>query len=100
MWNGQDAARVSAHGAEVNGIEKMAEKIVSRGVLLDIARFKGLEALVPGYPVTGLLVGEIFDLEKIAEDCAADKVYEVMFVAPPLPITGAVGSPINPQAIK
>jgi Putative cyclase len=52
MWNGQDAARVSARGAEVNGIEKMAEKIVSRGVLLDIARFKGLEALVPGYPVT------------------------------------------------
>jgi hypothetical protein len=43
MWNGQDAARVSARGAEVNGIEKMAEKIVSRGVLLDIARFKGLE---------------------------------------------------------
>jgi hypothetical protein len=43
---------VSARGAEVNGIEKMAEKIVSRGVLLDIARFKGLEALVLGYPVT------------------------------------------------
>jgi hypothetical protein len=56
--------------------------------------------MVPGYPVTGLLVREIFDLEKIAEDCAADKVYEFMFVAPPLPITGAVGSPINPQAIK
>jgi len=46
-------------------------------------------------PNIGLLVGEIFDLEKIAEDCAADKVYEFMFVAPPLPITGAVGSPIN-----
>jgi hypothetical protein len=41
--------------------------------------------------------GEIFDLEKIAEDCAADKVYEFMFVAPPLPITGAVGSPIKPS---
>jgi len=52
MWNGQDAARVSARGAEVNGIEKMSEKIVSRGVLLDIARFKGIEALVSGYPVT------------------------------------------------
>jgi hypothetical protein len=25
---------------------------------------------------------------------------EFFFVAPPLPITGAVGSPINPQAIK
>ena len=49
---------------------------------------------------TGVLVGEIFDLEGLAADCAADGVYEFFFVAPPLPITGAVGSPINPQAIK
>jgi kynurenine formamidase len=48
----------------------------------------------------GMLVGEIFTLEALAEDCAADGVYEFLFVAPPLPITGAVGSPINPQAIK
>jgi kynurenine formamidase len=48
----------------------------------------------------GMLVGEIFDLEELAADCAADGVYEFMFVAPPLPVTGAVGSPINPQAIK
>ncbi len=48
----------------------------------------------------GMLVGEIFDLEGLAADCAADGVYEFLFVAPPLPVTGAVGSPINPQAIK
>jgi len=48
----------------------------------------------------GMLVGEIFDLEELADDCAKDGVYEFMFVAPPLPITGAVGSPVNPQAIK
>jgi kynurenine formamidase len=48
----------------------------------------------------GMLVGEIFDLEELAADCAGDGVYEFMFVAPPLPVTGAVGSPINPQAIK
>ena len=29
-----------------------------------------------------------------------DQRYEFMFVAPALPITGAVGSPINPLAIK
>jgi kynurenine formamidase len=51
-------------------------------------------------PFMGLLVGEIFDLEALADDCAADSVYEFLFVAPPLPITGAVGSPINPLAIK
>ncbi|HXQ24436.1 MAG TPA: cyclase family protein, partial [Candidatus Acidoferrales bacterium] len=48
----------------------------------------------------GMLVGEIFNLEELAADCAADGIYEFLFVAPPLPITGAVGSPINPQAIK
>ena len=31
---------------------------------------------------------------------AADNVYEFMFVAPAIPITGAVGSPTNPLAIK
>jgi hypothetical protein len=48
----------------------------------------------------GLLVGEIFDLEPLAEDCAADRRYEFLFTAPPLPITGGVGSPVNPLAIK
>lgn len=48
----------------------------------------------------GMLVGEIFDLEALAADCADDGVYEFMFVGPPLPFTGAVGSPLNPLAIK
>jgi len=48
----------------------------------------------------GMLVGEIFDLEELAADCAEDGIYEFLFVAPPLPISGAVGSPVNPQAIK
>ena len=48
----------------------------------------------------GLLIGEIFDLEALAEDCSKDGIYEFLFTAPPLPITGAVGSPINPLAVK
>ena len=48
----------------------------------------------------GLLIGEIFDLEQLAEDCATDGRYEFFFSAPPLPITGAVGSPVNPIALK
>jgi kynurenine formamidase len=48
----------------------------------------------------GLLVGEIWQLDDLAADCAADGVYEFMFVGPPLVIPGAVGSPLNPQAIK
>lgn len=48
----------------------------------------------------GLLVGEIFDLEALADDCAADGRYEFLVSAAPLPITGGVGSPVNPVAIK
>src|SRR5258708_3042499 len=51
-------------------------------------------------PMMGMTMGEIFYVKELAEDCAADKVYEFLFVAPPIPITGAVGSPTNPLAIK
>ena len=51
-------------------------------------------------PNIGLSVGEIFYLEKLAEDCADDSRYEFFFAAPPLPITGASGSAVNPIAIK
>jgi kynurenine formamidase len=51
-------------------------------------------------PNIGLTIGEIFFLDELAQDCARDGVYEFLFVAPPLPITGAVGSPINPLAVK
>ena len=48
----------------------------------------------------GMSLGEILDLEELAADCAADGVWEFFFCAPPLKVTGAVGSPINPLAIK
>jgi len=51
-------------------------------------------------PMMGMTMGEIFYVRELAEDCAADKVYEFLFVAPAIPITGAVGSPTNPLAIK
>jgi kynurenine formamidase len=177
-----------------NGIEKFANKMVGRGVLLDVARHKGVDCLDDGYPITvadldgtahaqgvevrradfvivrtgqmedrlrkgewggyaggpapglafetldwihgrqiagicsdtwgievrpndtepdvfqpwhwvtipaiGIVHGEIFYLEELAADCAADRVYEFFFCAPPLVITRGTGSPINPQAIK
>lgn len=193
MWNGYDATLVDSTGAKKNGIEKTKDRMVGRGVLLDIARFKGGASLAPGYgissqdlddcaaaqgvevrrgdfvivrtghmeycfdqgswgsyaggdapglrfetcewlhkkeiaaicldtwgcevrpnesqeigqpwhwvviPMIGITMGEIFNLRELANDCAEDKVYEFFFCAPPLPITGAVGSPINPIAIK
>ena len=47
----------------------------------------------------GMTVGEIFDLEALATMCEEEGRYEFFFSAPPLPITGAVGSPVNPLAI-
>jgi hypothetical protein len=48
----------------------------------------------------GMPLGETFNLEALAADCAADGVYECFLVAPALNITGAVGSPVNPLAMK
>ena len=49
---------------------------------------------------TGVLFGEIFHMDALADACAEDHHYSFLFTAPPLPITGAVGSPINPLAIR
>lgn len=48
----------------------------------------------------GLTLGEMFDLDALADDCAADGVWEFFFTAPPLRITAGIGSPLNPLAIK
>lgn len=193
MYNGFDATLVDSTGAKKNGIEHTRNKMVGRGVLLDVARFKGLDALPDGFAITnadldataaaqgveirkgdfvivrtgqqeacikagdwgtyaggdapglafetaywihkhdlaaictdtwgcevrpnetteanqpwhwvvipkiGITMGEIFFVKELAEDCAADKVYEFFFCAPPMHIPGGCGSPINPQAIK
>jgi len=193
MWNGYDCRTVTSMGAQKCGIEQTREKMVGRGVLLDIPKMLGMEHLPDGFavtnehldkaekhfhvtvgrgdyllvrtgqieakmaaenwdgysggdapglafetldwlhkkqvaaivtdtwgvevrpnqtseanqpwhwiaiPIMGLTVGEIFYLAELSRDCAEDKRYEFMFVAPALPITGAVGSPANPLAIK
>ncbi|MDI6105814.1 cyclase family protein [Actinoplanes sp. NEAU-A12] len=51
-------------------------------------------------PHIGLFLGEMWDLDALAADCAADGVHEFWLTAAPLPITGAVGSPVNPIAVK
>ncbi len=51
MWNGYDARLVDSNGAQKNGIEKVKDKMVGRGVLLDVARFKGVDSLEDGYGI-------------------------------------------------
>jgi len=192
MYNGFPSSDVGPHGAVHCSIDKMAKGIVGRGVLLDIARLKGVDWLQAGEVITpddldaaaaaqqlevrsgdivyfrtgwrskfktegdaaafmagepglglacaewlhdhdvaviasdnwaievlpgenpselldvhmvlirdmGMTLGEILDLDELAEDCAADGVYEFFTAAPPIKFTNAVGSPINPLAIK
>jgi kynurenine formamidase len=192
LYNGHAVSTLTPAGAARNGIDKMAAGIVSRGVLLDVARTLGVDPLpsgraigpddleaaeraqgarvesgdvllvrtghirtftvdrdrhaymkqMPGlglscvewlharevaavasdtsmvevwppedmavlFPVhslcirdMGLTLGEMFDLEALAADCVADGAWTFLFTAPPLPVTGGVGSPINPLAVK
>ncbi len=48
----------------------------------------------------GLFQGQNFDLEDLAADCAGDGRYSFLLEASPIPFTGAVGSPVNPVAIR
>jgi kynurenine formamidase len=48
----------------------------------------------------GMWLGEVFDFEALAEDCAADGVWESFFSAPVLRIPMAVGSPTSPTVVK
>ena len=48
----------------------------------------------------GLTQGQNFDLEALADHCAADGVYEMLLVANPEPVTGGTGAPVHPVAIK
>jgi kynurenine formamidase len=48
----------------------------------------------------GMALGELWDMEALSQDCAADGVYEFMLVSAPLNVPGAVGSPANAYAIK
>ena len=52
MWNGYDARLVDADGAGVCGIEKVRDKVVGRGVLLDVARYLGVACIEDGMAIT------------------------------------------------
>ena len=51
-------------------------------------------------PLLGLALGELWWLDGLAADCAADDIYECMLVGVPLNIPGGVGSPANAIALK
>jgi len=52
MWNGYNANRVTSKGLEKGGIHNMKKKMVGRGVLLDIARYKGIDPLPDSFGIS------------------------------------------------
>jgi kynurenine formamidase len=91
--------------------ERTAEWLWNRHVAAVAADSPAVEAVpfetkVDGFlhyrviPLLGLALGEMFQLDALAESCAADGVYEGFFCAAPLNKTGGSGSPANAVAIK
>jgi kynurenine formamidase len=111
-WAGPPVRSVTDPAAHAGlGLDSMrwlhAREVAS--IVMDNLAFEVLPYCVPGaiIPVhqvairdMGLLVGEIFNFEELARDCADDDVYEFLFSGTALKITGAVGSPLTPMAIK
>jgi kynurenine formamidase len=51
-------------------------------------------------PHLGLFLGEMWDLDGLAYACAEDGRYDFLLTAAPLRVTGAVGAPVNPIALR
>ncbi len=52
LYNGHPASSVDSRGASRNGIDKVHGEFASRGVLLDMARHKGVDQLADGYAIS------------------------------------------------
>ena len=65
MWNGYDARLVDTNGAQKNGIEKVKDKMVGRGVLLDVAKHAGVEALDEGMAITNQDLNEAAEAQGV-----------------------------------
>jgi kynurenine formamidase len=85
------------HDTEIAGIATDTWGFEVRPNEFDVA-FQPLHQVA--IPNIGLFIGEMWDLDALAEDCAADGVWEFFLTAAPLPVTGAVGAPVNPIAVK
>jgi kynurenine formamidase len=48
----------------------------------------------------GLAQGQLWALDDLAADCAADGQYDFLLVATPLPLTRSLGGPVAPTAVK
>jgi kynurenine formamidase len=65
MYNGHDATNVDSRGVHKLGIEHAKSKMVGRGVLLDVARHKGVESLDDGYGISNDELDAVAKAQKV-----------------------------------
>lgn len=88
--------------------ERTAEMLWDHGVAALGTDTPAVEVWPPGdvfahtllLPMLGLPLGELWDLEALAADCAADGVDECLFTSAPLNLPSGVASPPNALALK
>lgn len=90
------------HGKDVSRVGEIVRNVK---LLLDAARSTppGADVMLPAHAAAtvymGPLIGENFYLDEPAARCAQIGSWEFLLVAPPLPFSKALGSPINPLAV-
>jgi kynurenine formamidase len=87
MWKFLWDNRVAAIGADNVSVETLPFQHSRPSLHLAIARL-------------GLVLGELFNLEALAADCAETATYTFFFASVPLNLRGDVGSPANAIAIR
>ena len=86
--------------------DKSLAAVAADNMAVEILNAEGFQSAVPlafhmlALRDMGMPLGEMFNLEALAADCADDGRYTFMLSAPPLEVTGGFGSPVNPLALK
>jgi kynurenine formamidase len=86
--------------------DKSLAAVAADNMAVEILHPEGLQSDMPlafhmlALRDMGMPLGEMFNLEALAADCAEDGRYTFMLSAPPLEVTNGFGSPVNPLALK
>jgi kynurenine formamidase len=65
MYGGIDAGEVTAKGAARNDILPVARRLITRGVLADVARHRGVEVLRPGHGIGADELRDVLDAQGV-----------------------------------
>jgi len=101
--------QIAAASPGLDGMRETAEWMWDHRITFFAGDNIALEALPPVprnfqhrrmIPLFGMPIGEFWNFEDLAADCARDGQYEVLLVSKPLNLPRGLGSPINALAFK